>query len=146
MLLTTVSGLGEGSLRPRVFVYPLGVWVLMAVVAVANGVFREAVLVSQIGSYAGHVVSTLLLTVAILVISVLYFDAVSIAYTWFELLAIGVVWTLLTVGFEFLVGYLEGTPRSVTIGQYDVFAGQVWILVPLALLAGPLLFGWYLGN
>jgi len=29
---------------------------------------------------------------------------------------------------------------SPTVG-YDVFAGQVWILVPVALLRSPLLFG-----
>jgi len=53
---------------------------------------------------------------------------------------VGVGWTLLTVGFEFL-GAAEGTPVSVTLGQYDVFAGQVWILVPLTLLVAPYLFG-----
>lgn len=50
---------------------------------------------------------------------------------------------MLTVGFEFLVGYVEGTPVSVTLGQYDVFAGQVWVLVPLTLLVAPLVFGRY---
>lgn len=60
-----------------------------------------------------------------------------------ELLLVGVLWTVLTVGFEFLVGYVEGTPVSVTLGQYDVLAGQVWIAVPLTLLLAPLLFGGY---
>ena len=50
-------------------------------------------------------------------------------------------WTVLTVGFEFLVGYLEGTPVSVTLEQYNVLAGQVWIAVPLTLLLAPVLFG-----
>ena len=51
---------------------------------------------------------------------------------------------MLTVGFEFLVGYIEETPVSVTLGQYDVLAGQVWIAVPVTLLVSPLVFGWYL--
>lgn len=54
---------------------------------------------------------------------------------------LGVWWTVLTVGFEFLVRAAEGTPVSVTVGQYDVFAGQVWVLVPLTLLVAPYLFG-----
>lgn len=48
---------------------------------------------------------------------------------------------ILTVGFEFLVGNVEGTPVSVTLGQYDVLAGQVWIAVPITLFVAPLLFG-----
>ena len=58
-----------------------------------------------------------------------------------ELLLVGVVWTVLTVGFEFLVGYAEGTPVGVTLGQYDVLAGQVWLFVPLTLLVAPVVFG-----
>ena len=130
------------SIRPSVFLYPLGVWVAMAVLAVANGAFRETVLVPRIGEYAGHVVSTVLLVVTILAVSGLYFANTPIEYTRIELLLIGVGWTALTVGFEFLVGRLEGTPVSETVAQYDVLAGQVWILVPLTLLVAPPLFGW----
>jgi len=135
--LTTTGG----SIRPVTLLYPLGVWVVMAVVAVGNGVFRETVLVPRIGEYRGHVLSTALLVTAILVLSWAYFATTAIAYTRAELLLIGVVWTALTVGFEFLVGYAEGTPVAVTVGQYDVLAGQVWIAVPIALLLSPLLFG-----
>ncbi|MFP4189279.1 MAG: hypothetical protein ACLFR5_07750 [Halobacteriales archaeon] len=130
-------------IRPSAFVYPLGVWLVLAVVAVLNGVFRELFVVPRIGEYPGHVVSTALLATAILVVSSVYFTNTSVEYRWNELLLVGVVWTVLTVGFEFLIGYLEGTPTEVTIGQYDVFAGQVWLLVPLTLFFAPLLFGWY---
>jgi hypothetical protein len=133
-------------LRAHVFLFPLGVWVLMAVIAVVSGVFRETVVIPRTGEYAGHVLSTVLLVAAILVISALYFATTTTEYTQVELLLVGVLWTVLTVGFEFLVGYAEGTPVSVTLGQYDVFAGQVWILVPLTLLVSPLLFGWWLAN
>jgi len=115
----------------------------MAVVAVANGGLRETLLIPRVGEYAGHVLSTALLVTAILLISALYFRGTGIAYTWAELLLVGAGWTVLTVGFEFLVGYVEGTPVSVTLGQYNVLAGQVWIAVPLTLCCSPLLFGWY---
>ncbi|MCL9812834.1 hypothetical protein [Natranaeroarchaeum aerophilus] len=133
-----------GARLSRAFLFPLGAWVLMAVLAVVNGGFREVVLVPRMGEYMAHVVSTALLVVAILVVSALYFARTAIEYTRSELAAIAVLWTVLTVGFEFLVGYVEGTPVSVTIGQYDVLAGQVWVVVPITLLVSPLLFGWYL--
>lgn len=133
-------------IRPRVFLSPLGVWMLMAVVAILNGGLREVVLIPRVGDYIGHVLSTALLVAAILVISFVYFWRTTIEYSRVELLLVGVLWTVLTIGFEFLVGYIEGTPVSVTLGQYDVLAGQVWIAVPLTLLLTPLLFGWYLSS
>lgn len=127
--------------RPGTFLFPFLIWLLMAGVAVINGAFRELVLVGRIGEYPGHVLSTAILITAILLIASVYFTSVSIDYTDGELLVIGVMWTLLTVGFEFLVGYLAGTPTGVTIREYDILAGQVWILVPLSLLFAPLFFG-----
>ncbi|MFW6384749.1 MAG: hypothetical protein ACOCY7_01300 [Halodesulfurarchaeum sp.] len=132
--------------RPRVFVYPLGVWVLMAVVAVANGGFREVVIIPRTGEYTGHVLSTALLITAILTLSFLFFARTSVAYSSVERATIGLVWVVLTVGFEFLIGYLEGTPVSVTLAQYDVFAGRVWIFVPMTLFLAPVVFGRYLAS
>ncbi|SEV94016.1 hypothetical protein SAMN05216285_1163 [Natrinema salifodinae] len=139
-----VSSLSEQSIRPYAFLYPLGGWIVMAVVAILNGGFREVVLIPRVGEYVGHIVSTALLVVAILTISFVYFSETSIEYARAELGLIGILWTVLTVGFEFGVGYVEGTPVSTTIGQYNVLAGRVWIAVPITLLFAPLLFGWYL--
>ena len=129
------------SLRPGVLLGPLAVWFAMAVLAVANGVFRETVLIPRMSEYGAHVLSTLVLVAMILAVSAAFFWSTGTAYTDLELLAVGAAWTAATVGFEFLVGYVEGTPVSVTLGQYDVLAGQVWILVPLTLLVAPYLFG-----
>lgn len=144
MVSEPIAGADAATIRPRVFVYPLGIWVLMAVVAVVNGGLRELVIIPRVGEYRGHVLSTALLAGAILVISYLYFMTTAIDYTWGELLLVGVLWMVMTVGFEFVVGYFEGTPVEVTLAQYNVLAGQVWIVVPLTLLLAPLLFGWYL--
>lgn len=140
------SALGSQSISLQTLLYPLGAWALMAVLAVLNGGFREVVLIPRFGSYPGHVFSTGLLVVGILGVSFLLFSLTAISYSPVQLLLIGSVWVVMTVGFEFLVGYFEGTPASVTLGQYNVFAGQVWISVPITLLFAPLLFGWYLAG
>jgi hypothetical protein len=134
------------TVRPAVLLAPLGVWVVMAVVAVANGVFRETLLIPRMDEYTAHVLSTALLVLAILGVSFAFFRWTATEYALAELVVVGVGWTVLTVGFEFLVGAAEGTPVSVTLGQYDVLAGQVWIAVPLTLLLAPVLFGWYLAS
>ncbi|WP_331232620.1 hypothetical protein [Natronorarus salvus] len=132
------------AVRASVFSFPLGLWMMMAVVAISNGVVRETVLIPRVGEYIGHLVSTAILITAILVLSYAYFRKSSINYTQTELLLVGVLWVVLTVGLEFLIGHLEGIPVSETLAQYNVFAGYVWILVPLTLLVAPLLFGSYL--
>ena len=144
MEMHPLTAVDTRSVRLSVFLYPLGLWVVMAVVAILNGGFREIVLIPRVGDYNGHLLSTGLLVTVILVLSYLYFHWTPIEYTVLELSLIGIIWTLLTVGFEFLVGYVEGTPVTVTLAQYNLFAGQVWIVVPLTLLLSPLLFGWYL--
>jgi hypothetical protein len=129
------------GVRLRVLRRPLAVWALMAVLAVLNGGFREVVLVPRLGHRAAHLLSTALLVAAVLLVADRFFRSTAIDYRRVELAAVGVCWTVLTVGFEFLVGHVEGTPVSVTLGQYDVLAGRVWIAVPLTLLVAPLLFG-----
>jgi len=140
-LTPATTGETAALVRPGVLLAPLGVWLVMAVLAVANGALREVVLIPRVGEYPGHVLSTLLLVAAILAVSAAFFRTTGTAHTDLELFVVGLGWTVLTVGFEFLVGHVEGTPVSVTLGQYDVFAGQVWILVPFALLVAPYLFG-----
>lgn len=139
--MTPDTGERAATRRLRGFGYPLGVWVLMAIVAIANGVFREVVIIPRVGAYPGHVISTGLLVTAIVLVSFLYFSIVTIDYSRVELVTIGILWVVLTVGFEFVVGYVEGTPVAVTLGQYNVLAGQVWIFVPLTLLLAPIVFG-----
>ncbi|RAW44246.1 hypothetical protein DQW50_15530 [Halorubrum sp. 48-1-W] len=138
---TGESGDRPNRVRLRVLRRPLVVWVLMAILAVLNGGFRETVLVSRFGHRVAHLLSTALLVAVILLVAYGFFRSTSTDYRPKELVAVGVCWTVLTVGFEFLVGYVEGTPVSVTLGQYDVFAGQVWIVVPVTLLVAPMLFG-----
>ena len=144
--MSSLIAVDTQSVRLSVLLYPLGLWIVMAIVAILNGGFREIVLIPRFGDYSGHVLSTGLLVTAILALSFAYFNWTPIEYTFLELLVVGILWTLLTVGFEFLVGYVEGTPVSVTLGQYNLLAGQVWIAVPLTLLLSPLLFGWYLST
>lgn len=127
-------------------VYPLVVWVVMAVVAVLNGGARELLLIPRVGERRGHVISTAILVLAILLLSGAFFTTTTIEYSNGELVLIGVGWTALTVGFEFIVGNLEGTPPEETIAQYDVRRGHVWIAVPLTLLFAPLAFGWLIAG
>lgn len=138
------SGIDKYSVRVRKVLRPVGVWVLLAIFAVINGVFRELVIVPATGISTGHLFSTVSLITVVLIISYAYFGMVnSTEFTLSELLVVGLIWSTLTVVFEFFVAYFEGVGLSGLLAQYDVTAGRIWILVPVTLLIAPLVFGYY---
>ena len=121
----------------------IAVWVLLLAVAVANGTAREFFLVPRLGAQAGHVLSTVILCVAILVIAL-------ITIRWMAprgrraALSIGGVWLALTLVFEFLAGhYLFGNSWEKLFADYNLLRGRVWILVlPATLFAPAWAYGW----
>ena len=55
-----------------------------------------------------------------------------------EALSVGAAWAALTVLFESAFGHwVEGESWSVVLEHYDVTEGNAWIVVPLAMTAGP---------
>lgn len=136
-----MNGLWRSSAWTGRFTYPLGLWVVFAILAVINGIFREVVLVAVFAEGVAHVLSTAILIMAILLLSWLYFSRTLREYTRRELLLIGLVWTGLVVLFELVALLVAGAGPSELLAPYDVLAGSVWVLVPLTLFIAPLLFG-----
>ena len=77
----------------------LVIWFALLVLAMANGGFREAVLIPRFGLHTGHIVSTLMLCAGILIVTYL-------AVPWIhpgsrgDAFAIGLAWLALTLAFE----------------------------------------------
>jgi hypothetical protein len=133
----------HGAVRPgrRTKVSPrrrwCAAWAGLALLGVANGAARELTYQPYVGEHAGHQLSTvtLLLLVA--------------GYTWLlqrrwplltarDALAVGVTWVGLTLAFEVGFGhYVAGTSWSALLADYDLRAGNLWLLVPLATALAP---------
>jgi len=113
------------------------VWCALLVIASINGFAREAVLIPRIGEVAGRALSTLALSVFVVMltwISIGWIAPRSAAKAW----AIGVVWVVLTLAFEFLAGhYVFRNPWSRLLEDYDVTRGRIWILVLIITLVSP---------
>lgn len=115
-------------------------WFGMMVLAVLNGGFRDFAYKSLVGDLAAHQISTVVLVVLLA------------GYFWFltrvwpiesatQAWIIGGIWFLMTEAFEFGVGrFIAGDSWSKLLNAYNVFAGQVWIFIPLWVLAGPYVF------
>ncbi len=114
-------------------------WLLLMVLAIANGGFREALLTPRLGAPAAHVVSTLLLCLLIAVTSYTTIPWLA-PPTPSAALALGTLWLVLTLAFEFGFGhYVVHKPWSELLADYNLLAGRVWILVPVTVFLAPLL-------
>jgi hypothetical protein len=117
----------------------LPVWVVILGLAIANGAFREVVLIPRIGVAAGHVVSVLMLSTLVLAVTVAairWIRPVRIADVW----AVGGFWLALTVAFEFLAGhFVFGQPWPALLADYRIDHGRIWPVVLAATFFAPAL-------
>lgn len=132
----TPSSIASGT--ARVALAAIAAWIVMAIAAILNGAFREAVLAPTLGEGVASVVS-----ITILVTMILGVSAWMVARRWNALrhrtlLVVGASWAVGSALFEFALGRIVlDVPWSELLAAYDVLAGRPWILAPLAMLIGP---------
>jgi len=113
------------------------VWLGILSVAFANGALRELYLIPRVGPAAGHVLSTLTLSAAILLVSwraIGWIRPASPREAW----GIGIIWLGLTLAFEFLAGhYLFDAPWNQLLADYNLSQGRIWVLVLVTTVSAP---------
>lgn len=124
-----------GSVLRRVLLYT-ALWPGLAALGFVNGALREGVLVGAMGvTLAGR-------------LSVFILMALVFLFTWIAnrkwpiggraaALAIGLVWGVLTVGFEAGLTLAMGEPPEAALAHYDILSGSLWPLVPLSTVLSP---------
>lgn len=114
-------------------------WLGFAVLAVACGAARVALVQPLAGEAAAHVLGTLAVC-ALLVWLIGKFAARERLRAMPRLLALGAFWALLTMAFEFGFGrWVAGHSWERLLADYDLMSGRIWVLVLLTMLLGPLL-------
>ena len=103
-------------------------WLILAVVAIANGTLRQATYGRHLSDLAAHQLSTLtgiLLTGAVVWVLHRFWPIGSAKEAW----VIGACWLMMTVIFEFGFGhFVAGHSWSLLLADYNLFAGRVWSL------------------
>ncbi len=129
-------------MHPRLYVYALGVWLVLTVLAILNGILRNVTYGRVVGEHAGHVISSVILISLFLLMTYVFLVNVKVAYGNLDLFLVGALWLALTVTFEFLFGhYVAGHSWGRLLADYDILKGRVWALVLLAVFLGPLIIG-----
>lgn len=121
----------------QVAVKVLTVWLGILVLAIANGLLREAVLVPALGKPMGLVLSGILLSGVILAVA--YF-----ALPWLgpapvaTYVAVGFGWLGLTLTFEFTFGRLiQGKTWTEILEAYTFKDGNIWPVVLIVTAVAP---------
>ena len=112
-------------------------WFGLMVLAIANGTVRTYWIIPFTGDRVGHWISTVMLSALILL-------ATSLGWHWLsprntaEAWRIGILWTLLTLAFEFLAGhFLFKKSWAALFADYDLTNGRIWVLVLISTLLAP---------
>jgi hypothetical protein len=123
----------------------IGIWVLLVVVAVLNGVIREKLLAPRIGACRALPLSGVLLSVVIFLITLILIPIFQPSLPWHYWL-VGGTWVSMTVAFEYLFGHyvMEHSWRELT-ETYNVRTGNLWSLVLLTTAISPYLAAWLRG-
>ncbi len=123
----------------------LAFWLILAVVAVANGILRQAGYGRHLSELAAHQLSTvtgILLTGGVVWILNRFWPIGSAKEAWI----IGAGWFVMTVMFEFGFGhYVAGHSWSRLLADYNLLEGRVWSLFLIWIAMLPYVI-WRLGN
>lgn len=115
------------------------IWVVMVILAIANGAFRDGVLVPQLGHDLALPISGLSLAALIFIATYMTFPLIG-KNTMSVYYMIGIQWVLMTLAFEFLFGhYVLGKPWSEIVQVFDLMSGNLLIMVLIVTLLAPYL-------
>lgn len=118
---------GDSSLWPKWSV----AWVGAVALALVNAAVREVAYLDAVGEQAAHQIASIALILLIGAYVALLERRWPIP-TARQALAIGASWAAATVGFEFILGFATGVSLSEIVANYNLAAGKLWVLVPIA--------------
>lgn len=114
-----------------------GIWLVIVVVAILNGGFREKVLVPAIGATMALPLSGVLLAVLVFLVTLLLISFIGSSepkiYIW-----VGILWIVLTLSFEFLFGhFIAGKPWQEIMQVFNIQKGELFTVVLLVTAISP---------
>jgi hypothetical protein len=115
-------------------------WLILLVIMFANGAVRVGLLQPRLGEDVARRVASLVGVVLVVAFSYAYVRRTG-SESPARLLAVGVVWLVLTLLFEFGFGRASGRSWAELFADYDLARGRLWPLVLAAALLAPWAWG-----
>ena len=122
-----------------IFLKSIAIWLIFITIESLNGTVRTLWLVPSLGDLRAHQLSFItgsLLILTIATISIRWIEATSLA----QLISVGVLWMLLTVTFEVVLGrWAFGYSWAQIAADYNLFQGRLMAIGLVLLLLAPLI-------
>jgi hypothetical protein len=110
----------------------------MMFLAIINGTIRDFVYKPYVGELTAHQLSTVILLILFAAFIWLLTKKMPLQSK-SQALQIGGIWFVMTEIFEFGLVIKQGLSFDEMLHTYNIFDGQLWILIPLWVLVGPFL-------
>ena len=125
----------------------LGMWLAMAILAIANGYIGETYIAPQLGNYGNHLYKTLSIIPVIFLFSWFYALQTRGELWLTSALFVSCFWIGLTILFEFVFGhYVLGNSWEILIADYRIWQGRLWLLILLSDAIAPLSMAWLINR
>lgn len=112
------------------------IWLCFIPVAILNGGLREHVLDKALGEKWALPVSGIVLSICIFLITWLLLPQIG-RLSAKNCILIGLLWTFLTILFEFASGLAGGSTLRELVAAYNPMTGNLWLLVLVTTLLSP---------
>ena len=112
------------------------IWLCFIPVAILNGGLREHVLDRALGEKWALPVSGIVLSICIFLITWLLLPQI-VRLSKKNCIIIGLLWTFLTMLFEFASGLAGGSTLRELVAAYNPMTGNLWLLVLATTLLSP---------
>ena len=115
-------------------------WFVLMLIAIGNGALREMAYGQAVGELQAHQISTLT-GILFSGLAVWAFSRLYPLPSEYQAWLVGISWLALTLAFEFIFGhFVMGHSWTTLLQDYNLFAGRLWLLFLLWILAMPYVF------
>ena len=114
-------------------------WIPLPIVAIFNGILRDFTYSQIAGEQLARQISSVLLSLLVMLYVALLSSHVQLNSLRQSVLA-GLIWLLLTVTFELILGLVVGTSFRDQLASYNIFEGNFWPIVLLSVFVSPIVF------
>ena len=123
----------------------LAVWLMIVGAEIVHGIARRVLLEPRVGDVRARQVGVATGSLLILLITFVSLPWLGAASTW-DRFFVGLLWLMLMVPFEILVGRLTGASWERIRSDYDPREGGLMVVGLLVLLLAPTLAAWAHGD
>ena len=114
-------------------------WLPMLLIAIANGLLREAIIKKYVSDHRAHQLST----VTLILFFAVYIYFIVRRYppqSESQALLLGIIWVILTLIFEFGFGRYRGNSWQTLLSEYNLLKGKIWVFIPAWVALAPWVF------